>query len=472
MAYDDAIVRGRESAGLDEVPFGSRRAVRPRAGDDRQSEYRGTRYRDEVEPPQPLTDTGGWAQRGSHRQGPADRHAQYRRPQEEAEVEVQYATGSTAALDDVFDDPEHGEPGRDRMGVHVAWEVVLLGAAGALVYLLHREDPSVFRVPTLDTLLISATVLGLLVLAAGLSLRAGVPNLAVGPVAVAVALHYAENSDQGMPYAAANPAMVAAFGGALLAVVVVGLHVPAWAASLGGALAVVVFIQLRTAPVAVQGGFDPQPRALYLFGGFAALAVVGGLIGSRRAVRRMVGRFRAVSDPADRRGGVAGAVAAAALIGSVLLATGAGVLLAAGSDTPITPTTGLEWTGLAIGTAMLAGTSAFGRRGGVFGTLFAVVLVTLFRQYEQQQDLRISLFAIAAGLLGAGLLVTRLVEAYGRPMGGYRGGRPVEVDPVAQPVADPAIGTGYEPWTPASTMQQPAAGTERWGPDNWSGPAR
>jgi hypothetical protein len=38
-------------------------------------------------------------------------------------------TPSPQQLGDVFDDPEHGEPGRDRFAVHALWELVLLLAA-------------------------------------------------------------------------------------------------------------------------------------------------------------------------------------------------------------------------------------------------------------------------------------------------------------------------------------------------------
>ena len=55
--------------------------------------------------------------------------------------------------------------------------------------------------------------------------------------------------------------------------------------------------------------------------------------------------------------------------------------MAAQSTGPIVPGTGLEWTGLAIGAALLAGTSAYGRRGGIFGTLLAVAGLTLFLDY-------------------------------------------------------------------------------------------
>ena len=40
------------------------------------------------------------------------------------------------SLDDVFDDPAHGEPGRDRMAVHIVWEIVLLLGVAAIGYLL------------------------------------------------------------------------------------------------------------------------------------------------------------------------------------------------------------------------------------------------------------------------------------------------------------------------------------------------
>jgi hypothetical protein len=90
--------------------------------------------------------------------------------------------------------------------------------------------------------------------------------------------------------------------------------------------------------------------------------------------------------------------------------------MAAQSKAPIVPNTGLEWTGIAFGTALLAGTSAFGRRGGVFGTLLAVAGMAMFLDYTNRRGLNISLFAIGACAIGGGLLVTRLVETYGKPL--------------------------------------------------------
>ncbi|BCJ65976.1 ABC transporter permease [Polymorphospora rubra] len=321
-----------------------------------------------------------------------------------------------AVLEDVFDDPAHGEPGRDRMAIHVAWEIVLLLGVLAVAFLLYRENPDAVRVDALDSLLVFAAALGLLTLAAGLTLRAGTPNLALGPVAVASALHFAEQSDRGVLETVGVAALAAVVLGAVVAVVVVGFHVPAWAATLGAALAVVVFISQRSAPVEVQSGYDATGQALYFFGGFAALALLGGLLGSIRAIRRAVGRFRPVADPARRRGALAGALAAVVLVSSMLFAVLAGVLFAGDATTgPVVPTPGLEWTGLALGATLLGGTSVFGRRGGVFGTLLTVVLITLFVTYARERGWDVSLYAVAAATITAGLVVSRLVETFGRP---------------------------------------------------------
>jgi ribose/xylose/arabinose/galactoside ABC-type transport system permease subunit len=370
-----------------------------------------------------------------------------------------------ARLDDVFDDPSQGEPGRDRLGVHWLLEFLLLAAAAAVGLLLYRASPESFRGDGLDVLLVAAAVLGLLALGAGLTLRVGVPNLALGPVAVAAALHFAENGDRGTLPSVLPAAAVAAGLGLIFAVIAVGFHVPAWAASLAGALAVVVYIQQRPGPVNVQGGYDPSRHALYLFGGFAALALLGGLFGAIRTIRRSVGRFRPVSDPADRRGGFAAAIAAFALVVSTVFAMLAGVLLAAGSTQPITPTSGFEWTGLAMGAALLGGTSAFGRRGGIFGTLFAVMLITLFVAYSDEQGWNISLFAVAAVAMAVGVLVTRLVETYGRPR--------FATDADGRSDGDTPSTFGWttdrpESWSSTLPVQPTEGRSESWGGDRWS----
>ena len=380
---------------------------------------------------------------------------------------------SPAALDDVFDDPAHGEPGRDRLGVHLLWEVALLLAVVAQVYLFYRDYPDAIRGAELDNLLVFGTAVGLLALGTGLTLRTGAPNLAVGPVAVASALHFAENSDRGV-VEAVGPAAVAALALALLvAVLVVGFHVPGWAASLAAGLAVIVYIQQRSAPVDVQGDYDPAQHAIYLFGGFATVTLIAGLFGTAKAVRRSIGRFRPVGDPAMRRGGVAATITAIGIVVSMLFAMLAGVLLAAGGSGPVQPTTGIEWTGLALGAALVGGTSAFGRRGGIVGPLLSVVVLTLFIRYADERNLDIALAAIAAAAVAAGLVVTRLVESYGRPRSAAE---PEEEwgEPGSAAASNwsAARADRPEPWNSSLPGQPTESRTDPWGADRWGGSDR
>ncbi|BCY15318.1 ABC transporter permease [Actinoplanes sp. L3-i22] len=306
------------------------------------------------------------------------------------------------------------DDGRDRLGVHLGWEVVLLVAAGVLGFLLWRESSAALQRPALDALLVTGAAIGLITLGAGLSLRAGVPNLAIGPIVLAAQFQFAENGDKGILQALVPALIIAAGGGLIVAVLILVLHVPGWAATLAAALGVITFDQLRVNAVVVQGDWEPTSRAFLLFGGFALLAIVGAMLGAIGPVRRFFGRMRTSGDPAGRRGLTVVLPVLVALIGSSVFAAGAGVILAAQSTDPVRPGTGLEWTGIGLGLALLGGTSAYGRRGGIFGTLFAVIGLTLFLDYQDRRDLQISLFAIAGAVFAAGLIATRIVESYGR----------------------------------------------------------
>ncbi|SDT75413.1 ABC transporter permease [Actinoplanes derwentensis] len=376
---------------------------------------------------------------------------------------VQYDDTTASTLDQSLRapvGPAVEADGRDRLGIHLGWEVMLLVVAGVIGFLLWREDSAALQRPALDALLVTGAAIGSLTLAAGLTLRTGVPNLAIGPIALASALQYAENGDKGVLQALVPALIIAAAGGLIVALVVVVLHVPSWAATLAAALGVIVYVQLRPGPVAVQADWDPTSQAFVLFGAFALLAVLGAAIGALGPVRRFVGRMRPVADPARRRGAAAAVPAVLALVLSSLFATGAGVLIAAQSPGPIQPATGLEWTGVGFGLALLAGTSAYGRRGGIFGTLFAVTALTLFLRYEELRDFDIALFAIAASVFTAGLVVTRFVESYGAP---YTPGTGEEWN------AAQSGGTAWSPTLPETwdTPATPAPRSERWDDGPW-----
>jgi ribose/xylose/arabinose/galactoside ABC-type transport system permease subunit len=321
--------------------------------------------------------------------------------------------GAPPNLEFVFDDPEDGEPGRDRMLVHGLWELVLALAVAGVGYLLYRSDTTLFSTDGLRSLLLDITMLGAAGMAMALSLRAAVPNLAVGAVAVAAALYFTEHANGGVLQPLLLVIGLAAVAGVVQGVVVAGLHVPGWAASLG--VAAVLFGWAGTRPGGELKTFDPTPHAYWWLGGLAAVSVVAGLVGLVPPVRRIVSRFRPVGDPAKRRGMPGAVVAFVAIVVSSMLAAVAGVLGLGLSQTAPAPSDGFVLTALALGVALLGGTSAYGRRGGIFGTLLAAGLLTVGEQYAAHTHRNWSAGAFAAAAIAIGLGVTRLVERFGRP---------------------------------------------------------
>jgi ribose/xylose/arabinose/galactoside ABC-type transport system permease subunit len=371
-----------------------------------------------------------------------------------------------AELDDVFDDPQLGDPGMDRMGVHALWELVLLLAtAGLAAWIYHTHRAALTGDGLRATLLLAAT-LGFLTLAAGLSLRAAVPNLAVGPVAVASAVFFATHSNHGFVRAIAITLPLAAAVGLLIGLFTVVLHVPAWASSVGGALGLIVWIQKQSMPAHLGTTYQPTKHAYYWYGAFAALVLLGGFLGLVKPIRRGLGRYRPIGDPALRRGTGAAVVACLAMIASCALAGLAGVLGLL-ADVRL-PADGFALTGLALGVALLGGTSAFGRRGGIFGSLFAASLLALVMTYSNVANLRISDYALAAGAIAAGLVVTRLVESFGRPVSARQYVEEEEDEPWINParLEEAANPGGYTaPRQSGWTSQLPARNND----DTWSG---
>src|SRR5690349_7385054 len=80
----------------------------------------------------------------------------------------------------VFDDPNDGEPGRDRMLVHGLWELVLALVIAGAGFALASAKSGAFSGSSLRELLLSAGIIALLAIASAVALRAAVPNLAVG----------------------------------------------------------------------------------------------------------------------------------------------------------------------------------------------------------------------------------------------------------------------------------------------------
>lgn len=357
--------------------------------------------------------------------------------------------------------PEARRPAaiRDRLGVHFLWELVLLLAVGAVGFLLWRADNDLLRGEGLEALYIQVAIVGAVAVASALSLRAAVPNLALGPMVFAAAMFFAENSGRGILVTAGVTAVLAAAAGVAIAIVVTAFHVPSWAASLGAALGLIVWIQDHRNPVSVvNGAYDPRDHAVFVFGGFVALSVLGGVLGLVGGLRRATGRYRPAGDPSLRGGGAV--PAALALIASSVFAAGAGVLLALNNRAVAPTENGIGLTALALGAALLGGTSIYGRRGGLFGTALAASGLVLLSQYLAAEKRGISVFALAAGAIGVGLLVSRLVETLGRPK------------EAPEPVAAPAAAeTEYEPPPLEIPHDVTYAGQRPWEPEDAPRPA-
>jgi hypothetical protein len=179
----------------------------------------------------------------------------------------------------------------------------------------------------------------------------------------------------------------------------------------------------------------------------------------------MLGRMRPAGDPSVRRGPGSAAPVILALVLSSLFAVAAGVLMASKPARSVVPDTGLQWTGIAFGVALLAGTSAFGRRGGIFGTLLAATGLALFLDYSARKEFHIALFAIAACAVGGGLIVTRLVETYGKPLSAAT----VDEDWNGAPsngLTNWQQQQVPDTWTPPAV---PAQRSDRWDDGPWAG---
>jgi MFS family permease len=165
-------------------------------------------------------------------------------------------------------------------------------------------------------------------------------------------------------------------------------------------------------------------------------------------------------------------VAFLALAGSGGMAALGGILTGL-SSAAVAPVDGLVTTGFALGIALVGGTSAYGRRGGIFGTLLATSLFVLLLRYGDAANWRIAQLAWAAGMIAAGLVVTRLVEALGRPRPVLPEMEPDEGDDWAagsrSANSNPGPGWsnasrqgGWSSQLPARSLDDTWAGDDRW----------
>ena len=332
---------------------------------------------------------------------------------------------------------------RDRVWVHALWELLLAAAVVGAVLAVRAEDAAALTGAGLRDLLVLLAAGILLGSGFALSLRAAVPNLAVGATAITAGVlttWLRTEHGYGLWVAAAVTLGAAVALGIALAVVVVGFRTPAWAVSLGAALGLSAAVLSLAAgrSLILEGGPELRDWAWPLAIGAAVLSVLGGALGLLPRTRAAIGGYRPAGDAAAGRGRGPALAATTALVGSTVLAAGAGLILALRLRA-VVPDDGLLLLAQAAAAALLGGTSAYGRRGGLFGTVLAAGLLQLAALWlglvEAEPWTRP---ALLGGAIVLGALVGRLVESAGSK-------RRPEPDP------EPDEGPETQMWDPYAT---------------------
>ncbi|WP_188192501.1 ABC transporter permease subunit [Nonomuraea sp. SYSU D8015] len=280
------------------------------------------------------------------------------------------------------------------------WQVVWEGVLGVLAVL--AVGMVLVTAPTghLMNVLAQAAPLGLVAAGMSLSLRTGVPNLAVGAVSAAAGALVATAVDVAEMTLTAGALLVlvaAAVAGLVIGAFTVLVSAPAWAVTLGAAVAcealLLAVTDARVMPVEVP----ELPRALW-FTVFAVVSVAGGLLWARQDVRERL-----------NKGWTAGVVG---LAGSSLLAALGGfvLLLRLGAAQP--GSNGTFTTVFALAAVLLGGTSPNGERGAVTGTLLGVLLLAIVQGQLALLNAPMWAYSLILGIVVVvGLTVSRLLDA-------------------------------------------------------------
>ncbi|MCH7229482.1 hypothetical protein L0U85_01190 [Glycomyces sp. L485] len=344
---------------------------------------------------------------------------------------------STFAAD--YAEPEatgaDARPRRDRIVFQLIWETILLLLALNALFMVYRRREAIFgdefgtALDAADAHLLSMSPLLLGVLALGLSLRLGAVNLAA-PAAVFVAAF--------APPLSANPwinlawiAAGAAVAALLFSLLVLALRVPPWFAGLASAWLIWAGSPLldRFSADLEQVRTLQSPGGLWIFLGVAALAVGGGLVGLLPSVRDGFSGVKAMADGTTGRGASPALLLVGGTFLSMLLAGGAGFMMSV-FDLRSPDTESSLYFGVysfdgqtAIGfevfmfiAVLAAGTSLWGRRGGVLGSVLTTVL--LWSGLLLWGELRAptndeSLYTDWSQILFVGLLLVALFVSFG-----------------------------------------------------------
>ncbi|GAB3228690.1 hypothetical protein GCM10027447_21180 [Glycomyces halotolerans] len=335
------------------------------------------------------------------------------------------------------------KPPRDRLVFQLVWEAILVLLTLNALFLVYQQRSEIFGdqplMDTANTEMARLAPLLLLVTALGLSLRLGAVNLAVPAMAFLVlsapTMFVSTNPWMGLGITA----VAAVVTTAVFTVLALALRIPAWMTGLALAFAIVGAAPLMSrlaADLNLESGSGwTAPDGMWLFAGAAVISLAGGLLGLAPGVRDRFTRVKGALEGTEPRE----AASVLALFGgtflSLFLAGSAGFLVAVfqsgeamqggsvfGSFSSAGGPT-LLLTPFVLIAVLLGGTSLWGRRGGIAGTLLATVLLwsaILLRSNLEAPSSDPELFnrwdgVIFAGALLVGVVVSVVLDRLGRP---------------------------------------------------------
>ncbi len=336
---------------------------------------------------------------------------------------------------------------QDRLAVHLIWEGVLLITAAVLVIAALATTPGAHFADVIRPV----GYAGLIASGLALSLRTGTPNLAVGYIAMttgALGAHLASTNGWSLWVAMTLAVLLAGLGGLVTGLVTAALSVPAWAVTLG----VAIFLQSVALGISGNNVFTVTTSGSYSTAQWLAIFVVvsvgGGALWLIPSVRTRLSMARNAREPGERADLRAGRGVVAGLAGSSLLAGVGGVSMtlyegganvASGADT---------LTIISLGAVLVGGVSVFGRRAGLLGTMFGVVIAEAIQfiavaDIPQNGPSGAWIEVPIGGLVVLGLCVSRALESINGALD--RRPKPRQIVPPGFPVPGPIPQPGSAP---------------------------
>ena len=305
-----------------------------------------------------------------------------------------------------------------RLLPHLVWEAFLVVSVIGMAIAVMAANSEVL---TSVSVLYNIASVGLLACGLALSVRTATPNLAVASLAALAGTVFAELLDAGWATSAAwltAVAVVTLIG--LFFGLVAGLtSVPAWAVSLAGLAATGAIV------LAVSGGrvtplrdLDPASKGSGAFwvAVFCLVSIGGGLLWLLPAVRALLGVNRTAAgttrlSPRRLLGALVG------FGGSSLLAAISGLIMVSQLRAAMPPMSETPRLTLVLGAVLLGGVSAFGRRGGIAGTVLATVLLVLANTLLLVENAPswVTAGVLPAAAILVGVVIGRVLEAVGGP---------------------------------------------------------